>query len=142
MADKCGTGLDTPPAPRPQGSSPTPRPAGTTPSRRRWTIPPVRLIGDELPVPCLDCEQRACRNLDAGASTGALAERVREDRRHLPGAVRASAGISTTAEDIERFLGAVAAIAAGDPSPVACRQDPHTGDNRPQVDNTLGRRAA
>ena len=54
------------------------------------------------------------------------------DRRHLPGAVRASAGINTTADDIDRFLGAVAAIAAGQPSPVAYRQDPSTGDYWPR----------
>ena len=56
------------------------------------------------------------------------------DRRHLPGAVRASAGINTTADDIDRFLGAVAAIAADQPSPVAYRQDPCTGDYWPQGD--------
>ena len=54
------------------------------------------------------------------------------DHRHLPGAVRASAGINTTADDIDRFLGAVAAIAAGQPSPVAYRQDPCTGDYWPR----------
>ena len=59
------------------------------------------------------------------------------DRRRLPGAVRASAGINTTADDIDRFLGAVAAIAAGQPSPVAYRQDPCTGDYWPTGD-TLG----
>ena len=64
------------------------------------------------------------------------------DRRRLPGAVRASAGINTTADDIDRFLKAVAAIAAGQPSPVAYRQDPCTGDYWPQADNTLASRAA
>ena len=62
------------------------------------------------------------------------------DRRRLPGAVRASAGINTTADDIDRFLGAVAAIAAGQPSPVAYRQDPSTGDYWPTGD-ALGRQA-
>jgi selenocysteine lyase/cysteine desulfurase len=55
------------------------------------------------------------------------------DRRHVPGAVRASVGLSTTAEDVDRFLAAVAGIAAGDPAPVAYEQDPHTGDYWPQV---------
>lgn len=63
------------------------------------------------------------------------------DRRHSPGAVRASAGIDTTARDVDRFLGAVAAIAVGYPSPVAYRPDPRTGDYWPQGD-TLGRAAA
>jgi len=77
------------------------------------------------------------------AEIAAYRRSVRADgRRHLPGAVRASAGINTTADDIERFLGAVAAIAAGEPSPIAYRQDPYTGDYRPQVENTLGSRAA
>jgi selenocysteine lyase/cysteine desulfurase len=64
------------------------------------------------------------------------------DRRDLPGAVRASAGVNTTADDIDRFLEAVAAIATGAPSPIAYRQDPYTGDYRPQVHNTLEWRAA
>jgi selenocysteine lyase/cysteine desulfurase len=63
------------------------------------------------------------------------------DRRHTPGAVRASAGINTTAHVIDQFLGAVAAIAAGQRSPFAYRQDPRTGDYRPQAD-TFGRSAA
>lgn len=54
------------------------------------------------------------------------------DRRRLPGAVRASAGINTTAADIDRFLAAVAAIASGQPSPVAYQQDPDSGDYWPQ----------
>ncbi len=62
------------------------------------------------------------------------------DRRHLPGAVRASAGINTTADDIDRFLGAVAAIAADQPSPVAYRQEPSTGDYGPQETRSDGRR--
>jgi selenocysteine lyase/cysteine desulfurase len=64
------------------------------------------------------------------------------DRTNLPGAVRASAGINTSADDVDRFLRAVAAIAAGQPSPMAYRQDPCTGDYWPQEDNTLERRAA
>ena len=49
------------------------------------------------------------------------------DRRHIPGAVRASAGLSTTPQDIDRFLAALADIATGAP-PVRYEQDPHTGD--------------
>jgi selenocysteine lyase/cysteine desulfurase len=54
------------------------------------------------------------------------------DRRHLPGAVRASAGINTTAADIDRFLAAVADLAAGQHSPLLYRQDPTTGDYWPE----------
>jgi selenocysteine lyase/cysteine desulfurase len=53
------------------------------------------------------------------------------DRRHIPGAVRASAGINTTAEDIDRFLEATAQIAATPPL-VAYTQDPATGDYWPE----------
>lgn len=56
------------------------------------------------------------------------------DRTRIPGAVRASAGISTTATDIDRLVGAVAVIAAGHPAPVDYHQDPHTGDYRPTGD--------
>jgi selenocysteine lyase/cysteine desulfurase len=50
------------------------------------------------------------------------------DRRHMPGAIRASAGLSTTDDDIDRLIAAVAEIASGRPAPVAYHQDPHTGD--------------
>ena len=55
----------------------------------------------------------------------------RHDRSSLPGAVRASAGISTTLSDIERLLQAVELI-AGTPPPVAYRRDPHSGDYWPE----------
>jgi selenocysteine lyase/cysteine desulfurase len=54
------------------------------------------------------------------------------DRRRIPGAVRASAGINTTAADIDRFLAAVADLAAGRPPPVVYAQDPTTGDYWPE----------
>jgi selenocysteine lyase/cysteine desulfurase len=56
------------------------------------------------------------------------------DHTRTPGAVRASAGINTSPPDIDRFLSAVAAIAAGAPSPVIYRQEPTTGDYWPDVD--------
>ena len=55
------------------------------------------------------------------------------DRRRMPGAVRASAGLSTTTDDIDRLVDAVAGIAGGEPSPVAYDQDPHTGDYWPDT---------
>ena len=45
----------------------------------------------------------------------------------MPGAVRASAGINISDDDVRRLLAAVASIAAGDP-PVRYHQDPSTGD--------------
>ncbi len=60
---------------------------------------------------------------------------VRGDRRRIPGAVRASAGLSTSGDDVDRFLAAIRAIAAGDPSPVPYDQDPDTGDYWPRTDD-------
>jgi hypothetical protein len=54
------------------------------------------------------------------------------DRREIPGAVRASAGLGSTVADVERFLGALRAVLADDP-PVAYVQDRHTGDFHPAV---------
>jgi selenocysteine lyase/cysteine desulfurase len=56
------------------------------------------------------------------------------DRRRIPGAVRASADLSTTADDIDRFLAAVAIAADGSPAPVEYRQDTATGDYWPEGD--------
>jgi selenocysteine lyase/cysteine desulfurase len=55
----------------------------------------------------------------------------RGDRRSMPGAVRASASLGTSPADVDRFLEAVAAIASGEPGPVAYEQDLHTGDYWP-----------
>jgi selenocysteine lyase/cysteine desulfurase len=54
------------------------------------------------------------------------------DRRNLPGAVRASGGLSTSINDVDRLVSAVADIASGQPAPVAYHQDPHTGDFHPE----------
>ncbi len=56
---------------------------------------------------------------------------LRGDRSRMPGAVRASAGISTTPADIERLLEAVERIARGDDPPVRYIQDSRTGDFAP-----------
>ncbi len=55
----------------------------------------------------------------------------RGDRSAMPGAVRASAGVSTTEQDVARLLTAVGRIAGGDPPPSPYRQDPRTGDYHP-----------
>ena len=62
------------------------------------------------------------------------ADVIAGDRTRLPGAVRASAGLSTSAEDVEALLEAVAAIADGSPAPVPYRRDPTTGDYWPEGD--------
>ena len=53
---------------------------------------------------------------------------LRGDRRRMPGAVRASATIATSAADIDLLLDAVTTIANGSPAPVSYQQDEHTGD--------------
>jgi selenocysteine lyase/cysteine desulfurase len=55
---------------------------------------------------------------------------LRGDRRRVPGAVRASTGLSTTAAEVDRFLEALRVVASGAPAPVPYDQDPHTGDYR------------
>jgi len=57
---------------------------------------------------------------------------LRGDRREIPGAVRASAGLSTSPADVDRLVAAVRHIAAGGPAPVDYDQDLHTGDFWPQ----------
>lgn len=53
------------------------------------------------------------------------------DRTAVPGAVRASAGINTSLEDVERLLDAVELIASGSGAPFEYVQDPRSGDYLP-----------
>jgi selenocysteine lyase/cysteine desulfurase len=62
------------------------------------------------------------------------ADVLRHDRRDIPGAVRASASIATSAADVDRLLEAVAALASGEPPAVEYEQDPVTGDFWPVGD--------
>lgn len=55
------------------------------------------------------------------------------DRRNIPGAVRASAAISATSDDLDRFLAAVDDLASGKPEPVRYVQDRSTGDWLPDI---------
>jgi selenocysteine lyase/cysteine desulfurase len=58
----------------------------------------------------------------------------RGDRTRTPGAVRASAGVNTTEDDVGRLIDALARIAGGGRAPVAYTQDPKTGDFAPDRD--------
>ena len=58
---------------------------------------------------------------------------IHGDRTRMPGAVRASVGISTNTDDINRFVDAVTAIASSTPPPVVYDQDLHTGDYWPHA---------
>jgi selenocysteine lyase/cysteine desulfurase len=60
----------------------------------------------------------------------------RGDRSAMPGAVRASAGINTTEDDVRRLVAAVARVAAGRPQ-VRYHQDPRTGDFHPATDTSM-----
>ena len=66
----------------------------------------------------------------------------RGDRRRMPGAVRASAGLSTTADDVDLLVGAVAAVAGGGEAPFVYDQDEHTGDYWPRTDDPVWSAAA
>lgn len=69
--------------------------------------------------------------LDTGELAAFRAAARRHDRCSLPGAVRASAGISTTAADVERLLIAVAVVASTEP-PLAYVHDQASGDYWPR----------
>jgi len=64
------------------------------------------------------------------------------DFRRIPGAVRASAGLGTSGDDIDVLLAAVAELAGGAPSPVPYDQDRATGDYFPVTDEPGWRHAA
>ena len=60
---------------------------------------------------------------------------LQHDRREIPGAVRASASIGTTPDEIDALLAAVFEIASGGGSgPIEYEQDEHTGDWHPAGD--------
>jgi selenocysteine lyase/cysteine desulfurase len=84
---------------------------------------------------CFCAHPYLMRLLGLGAEEIAAYRRdvLRGDRRSIPGAVRASAGISTTERDIDRLLDAVRAIASGEPAPVRYEQDETTGDYWPEA---------
>jgi len=70
--------------------------------------------------------------LDAGEVADYRAAVLRRDRRAVPGAVRASAGVSTSAADVDALLAAMTVIVRGAPPPYPYRQDPSTGDFWPE----------
>jgi selenocysteine lyase/cysteine desulfurase len=74
--------------------------------------------------------------LGAGAVAEARQQVLAGDRRHIPGAVRASCGLGTTEADVTALLDAVTQLAAGTPPPVPYLQDPVSGDFFPDTDRS------
>jgi selenocysteine lyase/cysteine desulfurase len=85
---------------------------------------------------CFCAHPYLLRLLGVGEQEVAVARRqvLAGERRHIPGAVRASCGIGTSEDDVAALLGAVAELTAGAPSPVPYSQDPVTGDYYPAGD--------
>lgn len=71
--------------------------------------------------------------LDHDTVAAARARVLAGDRRDMPGAVRASAGLGTTSGDVDALLEAVGAVASGAPAPVGYAQDRASGDFFPEV---------
>ena len=99
-------------------------PLGSAPSGNRR--PPRLLLRPSLPLAALGL---------GGQRRGHGPRQVLAgDRRHIPGAVRASCGLGTSAQDVTVLLEAVAELAGGRPAPVPYTQDPVTGDFYPEAD--------
>ena len=64
------------------------------------------------------------------------------DHRGVPGAVRASAGLGTSGDDVDALLAVVADLAGGAPPPVPYVQDTATGDFFPVTDEPGWRNAS
>ena len=69
-------------------------------------------------------------------------EVLQGDHRHVPGAVRASAGLGTSGGDIEALVAAVSDLAGGTEEPVPYEQDLATGDFFPVTDQPGWREAS
>jgi selenocysteine lyase/cysteine desulfurase len=84
---------------------------------------------------CFCAHPYLLRLLGVGADevATARAQVLAGDRRHIPGAVRASCGLGTTEADVDALLEALAALAGGAPPPVPYVQDPVTGDFWPET---------
>ncbi len=61
-------------------------------------------------------------------------EARRGDRRRIPGAVRASAGLGTSLGDVDALLGALGLLVSGSPAPVDYVQDTASGDFFPATE--------
>ncbi|MGH9089724.1 MAG: aminotransferase class V-fold PLP-dependent enzyme [Acidimicrobiales bacterium] len=83
---------------------------------------------------CFCAHPYLLRLLGLGKDDVAAARRhvLAGDRASIPGAVRASCGLGTSADDVGALLHAIGALAAGAPSPAPYVQDPSTGDFFPE----------
>jgi selenocysteine lyase/cysteine desulfurase len=82
---------------------------------------------------CFCAHPYLMRLLGCTNSAGVRARMLAGDRREIPGAVRASAGLGTTLDDVDALLVAIRELAAGRAAPVPYRQDPVSGDFFPET---------
>ncbi len=85
---------------------------------------------------CFCAHPYVIRLLDLGCDgmATAMSQVLRGDRRHIPGAVRASAGLATTVADVDALLAALARLVSGAPPPVDYVQETATGDFFPATE--------
>jgi len=72
--------------------------------------------------------------MDGAAVDAYRREVLSGDHRGIPGAVRASAGLGTSGDDVDTLVAAVSDLASGSPAPVPYVQDAATGDFFPVTD--------
>jgi selenocysteine lyase/cysteine desulfurase len=82
---------------------------------------------------CFCAHPYLMRLLGCADSANVHSRMLAGDRRDIPGAVRASAGLGTTLEDVQALLAAVRALAEGADEPVPYRQDRASGDFFPET---------
>lgn len=82
---------------------------------------------------CFCAHPYLMRLLGCTSATAVRERMLAGDRRDIPGAVRASAGLGTTLEDISALVAAVGELAAGAEAPVPYHQDPASGDFFPET---------
>ncbi len=79
---------------------------------------------------CFCAHPYLIRLLDLGCDgiSAARSQVLRGDRRHIPGAVRASAGLATTLSDVDALLDALEVLTSGAEPPIDYVQDQASGD--------------
>jgi selenocysteine lyase/cysteine desulfurase len=81
---------------------------------------------------CFCAHPYLVRLLGCDSIATAWSQVLKGDHRQIPGAVRASAGLTTTVADVDALLAALGVIVSGSPPPVHYVQDTATGDFFPE----------